>query len=137
MMLYVLHYVEAESMLTAYQVAIVVSRDCVTEFLLGSNHNLTHYYQFLQRLFAAMRDQNGDERRLFREMIVQTCQKHIERQYTRNGDKDRFMGPTALASLRIENPEAAKAALYAVKDSFDTSTFQDLGRLGFKKTKEL
>lgn len=109
----------------------------MTEFLLGSGHTFAHYAEFLQRLLAELKRQNGDERHLLREMIVQTCQKHIERRYHNSGDKDRFMGATAIASLQIENPEAARAALYAVEDSFDASTFRNLGRLEFERTREL
>ncbi|RMZ82519.1 hypothetical protein DV737_g1958, partial [Chaetothyriales sp. CBS 132003] len=108
----------------------------MTEFLLGNDHDLGKYSSFLERLFAHLRDQNGDERHLFREMIIQTCQRHTESRYISDSVKDYFMGPTVIASLRIENPVAAKAALEAVKDSFDTSTFQNLGRLGFEKTRE-
>ncbi|KIX97549.1 uncharacterized protein Z520_07002 [Fonsecaea multimorphosa CBS 102226] len=117
-------------------VAVIVSRDHMTEFLLGNGHKLADYSNFLQRLFTDLRDQNGDERHLFREMIVQTCQKHLESRYTNTRVKDRFMGPTAIASLRINNPETAQAALHAVEDSFDISTFQDLGSLGFEQTRE-
>ncbi|KIW36506.1 uncharacterized protein PV06_11271 [Exophiala oligosperma] len=117
-------------------VAVIVSRDEMTEFLLGNGRTFAHYAEFLQRLLAELKRQNGDEGHLLREMIVQTCQKHTERRYHNSGDKDRFMGATAVASLQIENPPAAKAALHAVRDSFDASTFQNLGRLGFEKTRE-
>ena len=47
------------------------------------------------------------------------------------------MGPIVIALLRIENAKVAKAALHAIENSFDTSTFQNLGRLGFEKTRKL
>ena len=109
----------------------------MTEFLLGNGPKLVSYREFLRRLLANLKDSNGGERYLFPEMIAQACQNHIERRYTNTGDKDHFMGPTAVASLCIENPEAAKAALHAVEVSFDTATFLDLGGLGFEKTREL
>jgi hypothetical protein len=109
----------------------------MTEFLLGSDHTLLEYSNFLQRLFNHLRDRDGNERNISREIIVQTCRKHIGKPYTDNCSKDYFMGPTAIAALRIEDPDLARAALHVVKDSFDTSTFWDLGRLGFGKTEEL
>ncbi|KIW93309.1 uncharacterized protein Z519_05914 [Cladophialophora bantiana CBS 173.52] len=117
------------------EVAVIVSRDRVTEFLVGRNHRLVQYSGFLGRLLANLRDRNGNE--VFREMIAQTCQRHIEERYNSSRDKDYSMGPTTVASLKIDKPELGRAALDAVGDSFATPTFKLFGRLGFEKTREL
>ncbi|KIV89616.1 hypothetical protein PV10_07002 [Exophiala mesophila] len=122
-------------------VAVIVSRDHMTEFLLTDHDSPGGYSFFLKRLFAGLTDQNGDECQLFREMIIQTCQNHIK-MCSKTGTSrwygwDHFLRLTAIACLRIENPVAAKAAFQAMETIFHTSTFQDLGGLGFEKTREL
>ncbi|OAP58935.1 hypothetical protein AYL99_06232 [Fonsecaea erecta] len=117
-------------------VALIAPRDIVTQLLLGRGHKLEQYWTFLQRLLTGIEDEDSDERSLFCEMLVQTCQNHIQARYPTSSDKDRHMGFTALASLRFEDFDMAMAALDAVTDSFDTYTFESIGQLGFQRTKE-
>lgn len=113
----------------------------MAQFLLGNSPKATRYSDFVRRLLVHLNDEgseNGrDEKDLLNTIITQTCQKHIARQYTDSRKKDAFLGTTAVAAFGIERPELAQAALDAVDESFDTSNFQDLGSLGFERTRDL
>ncbi|EHY60942.1 uncharacterized protein HMPREF1120_08885 [Exophiala dermatitidis NIH/UT8656] len=119
-------------------VAIIVPRVSAAESLLGRGYTASDYSELLRRLCDILENSHDDyEHDLFREMIVQTCRRHIKRQYNNNQMKDALMGQTAIASLRIGKSELARAALDSVKHTFDASTFQELGRLGYEDTRDL
>ncbi|OAL36412.1 hypothetical protein AYO20_04308 [Fonsecaea nubica] len=117
-------------------VIVIVRRDQMTKFLLGSGYKVEHYSKFLDRLFVNLKGQNNGEHCLFREIIEQTCNRHLKMRYKNSRQKDGFLGPTAIELLRIDNLELANTALDAVEESFDRSTFWNLAMLGFDKTKD-
>ena len=109
----------------------------MTGFLLGRNYTLTKYSDFLRRHLLKATDETTDHHSFCRELVTQTCQKHLKRRYQDKDTQRCFLGSTALASLRVQDRDRARAALEVVNGNFETSTFKDLGRLGFERTRDL
>lgn len=105
---------------------VIVPKAHVTQFLLGSPSTIDNFRAFLQRLkqyFRTRQAQHG------RELILQTCQRHLTLKYANAEMKDLFLGQIALAGVFLADQELFRKAVQSVTDGFDTKTFFELGAL--------
>ena len=104
---------------------LIIRKDSVTDFLLGSGHNANRFGGLLERLQERM---NTAENKYFaRELIDQSCQKHLSRAYQDPTTKDSFLGKIASAAIFIGDRDLFRNAACSVVDGFDESFFITLG----------
>lgn len=106
---------------------IIVPKALVTDFLLGSDHNVGGFRDLLQRLHVCFKTRNKDHH--VRELIVQTCQNHLKQAYSDTKTKDLFMGPIAIGAIFIADQTLFRNAVSSVTNGFDESAFFNLGEL--------
>lgn len=97
-----------------------------TSFLLGSPHTIVHFSAFLQRLIEGFQRKQDQQ---CHELMVQTCQNHLAREYYNAQIKDLFMGQIAIAAIVIANRGLFSNAIHSTIDGFNKQAFFGLGRL--------
>lgn len=106
---------------------LIVRTPSVTDFLLGNGHNLGDFQDLLQRLQGCFKMRNNDPH--IRELIVQTCQKHLTAAYPDSGKRDLFLGAIAISASFIADRNLFRNAIKLAKHGFDEHTFLVLGEL--------
>ncbi|MCJ1243689.1 hypothetical protein MMC30_000886 [Trapelia coarctata] len=109
------------------RVMLIVWKATVTNFLLGGNHSLDDFRNFLKRLQERFKMRNEDSDT--RELMVQTCRKHLKRSYHDDGTRDLFLGPIAIAAIVMADQDLFRNSVRLVTNGFDVSTFFGFGEL--------
>jgi hypothetical protein len=102
-----------------------------TNFLLVQKHTLADFKVFLEDLQRCFKTSKSEH---IRELIVQTCQRHLKNAYTDDRSKDLFLGPIAIAAITIDDQALFRSSVGSVTDGFDQRTFYALGEFtGFPR----
>ena len=107
------------------QAMIIFFKDSVTEFLLGNNHSVGRFREFLNRLHELFIRRNDNT--AIRELIVQSCEVHLAKQYPTPETKDSFLGHIATAALKISDQGLFKNAIRSTATVLHEDVFFTLG----------
>ena len=106
---------------------IIVSKDLLSEFLLGSNHSVRQFSVFLNRLYELFKEQNDNTE--FRELIVQSCEVHLAERYPTQSEKDSFLSHIAATAVKISDHKLFKTAIQSTAIVLDEDVFFIFGEM--------
>lgn len=103
---------------------ILLPKDRAMISLLGTGHNAQNLRDFLNILENAVTHRQDA---ISREMIVDTCNKHLVHKWSSSETKDRFLGPVACSAMFLKDEELWRKVIGSATHSFSEPIYHIIG----------
>lgn len=106
---------------------IIVPKDNVTDFLLGSCPDSAIFEKLIARLVFYSKTRNKDS--YSHDLLLQICERWSKRKYPNNNTNDAYLGPVAFVAVFISDEGIFRDAVHLMKNAFSGNVFSNLGKL--------
>ena len=106
---------------------IVIPKDNIMSLLLGKSASLSGFKRLIDELIRRLKQERDEA--FSRELLVQICQSSLSAQYGSDEEKDRFLGPIAVAAVQMCDASLFTKIVQQTSRGFDTNSYSMLGEL--------